>query len=322
MLAKKFKTSQMVARKAFERLQNEGLIETRHGSGTYIREQKPSVKSVAILNEVDISHPDISYFYTRIIQQLRLFFDHREIPAILYLGHNPPNSSLKIYPSAKDSLVKDIEKGMISGIISVSGPMTDEWQKPLIESGVPIVGFNPCFSFGIDFDAKGVIKKGIEILLMDGCRKPMIITSVKNYFDYFISIAEEKDLASKNMFPAPKNFPGNEIQGFGYSSVMEIFGRNLKPDGLLFIDDMIFKNAMLAILELGLKVPEELQIVTHSNRGSGMFIPFPVTFLEIDPDLIAEKYGLMLLDMLEGREMPRERLKMPFEVVTHNKFKI
>ena len=79
VLAKKFKTSPMVARKAFERLEKEGLLESRHGSGTYIREQMASGKSVAILNELDISCPDISYFYARIVQQLRLFFKKRNI---------------------------------------------------------------------------------------------------------------------------------------------------------------------------------------------------------------------------------------------------
>ena len=55
-------------------------------------------------------------------------------------------------------------------------------------------------------------------------------------------------------------------------------------------------------MQLGLK----LQIMTHSNKGSGIFIPFPVTLLEYDPDAIAEKFGLMLVNIINGKIQKRE----------------
>ena len=315
-LAKNCNASQTIARKAFERLENEGLLESRHGSGTYIRQQMKSGQSVAILNEIDISHHDTSYFYIRIVQQLRIFFVERKIPVKLYLGYQipgmPANANI-----ASDSLIKDIKKGVISGIISVAGFNTDEWKKPLIDSHLPLVGFD--FPNGIDLHRNQLIQRGVDILLQKGCKSPWIITNNENYFDHFISCIEKKRLVSKNIFPAIKPFSEFNINAFGYYSIIKIFGNSPKniPDGLLFTDDIIFKNAMMGILELGLKIPEKLKIVTHSNKGSGIFIPFPVTMLEYDPDFVAEKYGFMLINMLKGKDLPPGKITVVYKEVDY-----
>lgn len=319
-LADRFRTSQMAARKAFERLEKEGLLERRHGSGTYIREAGHSAKAVAIINEIDISHPNVSYFYSRIIQQLRLFFDRRGVPVRLYLGHSPqgrgfPDRSLL----AEGQLLRDLEKGLISGIIAITGPMTDEWEKPLTGSGLPAVGSNPCFVRGIDPDPKIFVEKGLEILLRGGSRKPFIICNQKDVFDFFLSTTKARKIPFPLRCPKPRRFPAHNIEGFGYSSIMGIFSGKRKdvPDGLLFTDDIIFKDALIGMLQIGLRIPERLRIVTHYNKGSGIFIPFPATLLVTDPDLIAKKYGEMLLDIVEGRRVPEVRLKIPFDVVAY-----
>lgn len=316
-LAKKFNTSQMVARKAFERLEKEGLLESRHGSGTYIKQQTASGKSVAILNEFDISHPETSYFYTRIVQQLRLFFEKRNIPVKLYLGYHSPRITVKKpeTPTASDKLIEDINKGVISGIISISGLNTDEWRKPLIASGLPLVGSESGFPNGIDFNRDEFIRMGLDILLGKGCKYPWIITNNESYFNCYLSTVKEKGLTSVPEKLILKGFPKQLPEYFEYSSIMELFApfAKNKLDGLLFTDDITFKNAMIGILELGLKVPERLQIVAHSNKGSGIFIPFPVTLLEYDPDIVAEKYGLMLVSMLNGKNMTPGRITVTFK---------
>jgi DNA-binding LacI/PurR family transcriptional regulator len=319
-LAKKFNTSQMVARKAFERLANEGLLESRHGSGTYIKKKTATVKSVAILNEADISHPDTSYFYTRTIQQLRLFFEKKKIPVKLYLGYQLPGELPLKGTHASDRFLEHIKQGVISGIIPLAGFSTDEWKKTLIDSHLPIVGADPVFPNGIDFDMNEFIKKGIDILLKKGCKAPWIITNSKSRFDLFVSVLKEKGILI-----APEMFSFNAVSGYipkhlGYTSIMEIFAPHSmkKPDGLLFTDDIIFKDAVMGILELGLKVPSELKIVTHANKGSGIFIPFPVTLFEYGPDAIAEKYGNMLVSMLDGKNLTPGRVTMRFEIVNHS----
>ena len=309
-LASKFSTSQTVAIKAFERLEKEGLLESRHGSGTFIRQQTEPGKSVAILNEIDISHPDTSYFYVRIVQQLRLFFRKRGIPVRLYLGHQIPGMSPN-KSFASDSLIEDMERGIISGIISLAGLNSDEWRRPLIDSGLPLAGSDMVFPNGINFDMDDFVRRGADILLGKGCKNPWIITDHEYWFNLFMSIIKGKGLSATPEKHFPKHFPKH----FGYSHIMELFEPSSKNklDGLLFTDDIIFKNAMMGILELGLKVPAKLKIVTHANKGSGMFIPFPATLLEYDPDLIAEKYGIMLLGMLNGKNLTPGRITAPLE---------
>jgi len=40
------------------------------------------------------------------------------------------------------------------------------------------------------------------------------------------------------------------------------------------LDDMIFEDVAKAILAARVTVPDQLAVVTHANRGSGMRLPF------------------------------------------------
>lgn len=59
-------------------------------------------------------------------------------------------------------------------------------------------------------------------------------------------------------------------------------GRAL-PDVLLFTDDHLAQGGLLALMARGLRVPEDVRVVTHANRGQGPFWIKPLTRLEMDP---------------------------------------
>ena len=44
----------------------------------------------------------------------------------------------------------------------------------------------------------------------------------------------------------------------------------------------------------GVRIPEDLLFVTHSNKGSGVFYPVPAVKVEFDPDRIIDAAGEML----------------------------
>lgn len=52
---------------------------------------------------------------------------------------------------------------------------------------------------------------------------------------------------------------------------------------LLFTDDYIAQGALLSILAHGLRIPEDLRVVSHANKGQGPVWLTPLTRLEMDP---------------------------------------
>ena len=55
------------------------------------------------------------------------------------------------------------------------------------------------------------------------------------------------------------------------------------PDLLFFTDDYLAQGALAALDAAGVRVPEDVRVVTHANRGLGPIWHKPLTRIEIDP---------------------------------------
>jgi DNA-binding LacI/PurR family transcriptional regulator len=79
-----------------------------------------------------------------------------------------------------------------------------------------------------------------------------------------------------------------------YSQIKELWSRSQRPRSIFFLDDVIADVALRAIMELDIKVPDELKIVTHANAGRNFYFPVPLTRIEFDPvDIMARTWGLL-----------------------------
>ena len=71
----------------------------------------------------------------------------------------------------------------------------------------------------------------------------------------------------------------------GYKQTVALLkkcGKNL-PGVILYTDDHIAQGGLLALMERGVRIPEDVKVVTHANRGFGPFWVKPLTRLEMDP---------------------------------------
>ncbi len=76
------------------------------------------------------------------------------------------------------------------------------------------------------------------------------------------------------------------------------------PDVFLFWDDFVAQGALTAFLERGLRMPNDVKVVTLSNRGLGPVYSESLTRLECDAAEIGEKVSAYALSLLaKGRPM-------------------
>lgn len=81
---------------------------------------------------------------------------------------------------------------------------------------------------------------------------------------------------------------------FGYDSVHALWRQAPRPDGLIVYTDVAARGAIMALLELSVRVPDELRLVLHRNRQVGLLCPFPASFVDVDVERIArELLGLV-----------------------------
>lgn len=85
-------------------------------------------------------------------------------------------------------------------------------------------------------------------------------------------------------------------------AAMEAFSRRLAkgrtwlPDVLYFSDDYTASGALKSLMSAGVRIPDDVRVITWSNRGNGPVFPFPVDYVQLDPRAdgrqVAELCGL------------------------------
>jgi len=78
------------------------------------------------------------------------------------------------------------------------------------------------------------------------------------------------------------------------------------PDVILFTDDYLAQGGFLSLLSCGVRIPEDVGVVSHANRGLGPVWLKPVTRLEMDPFAHGAEIARRTISFLQGGDFPRE----------------
>lgn len=330
-LAKRLGVSKAVISQVIVTLAKEGLVDRRHGVGVFVKQPSQAnhgdpterragrgtmarassgraasvERVVGVLIDPDISHPRTSYFHVKVAQLLRLFFEERGYSARLYAGHRQPGDGTPKLTC--DEFLADAREGKLCGVAAVCTIAHPDWIAPLEKQNVPVVGAHGTPQF-VHFDYAKMIREATLRLLARGRHNLAMIggadpTVVPGCLEAFRTTMVERGVAVVEQWvrcDLESNLPGA-----GWGQFREIWSaRPEKPDGLIVADDILFRDVLMAILELGVRVPADLQVITHANKGAETFYPFPVTLVQCDPQLFAEAVGAMLIGLMRGETVP------------------
>ena len=88
--------------------------------------------------------------------------------------------------------------------------------------------------------------------------------------------------------------------------------RTHPPDVILFDDDYLAAGGVSAILEAGLRIPEDIRVVAHSNRGNELALVQSLARIESDPVANANLVADYVMAVLAGRRAAVPRPKTRF----------
>lgn len=75
------------------------------------------------------------------------------------------------------------------------------------------------------------------------------------------------------------------VEEAGLAAMAKYLGRGrARPDLIYFADDYIGRGGLMALAWAGVRVPEDVQVITHANRGNRVAFPKALTRMEVDPD--------------------------------------
>ena len=318
-IAKRFGVSSPSVRESLSVLEAEGLIERRTGSGTYVRDLT-KVQHVGVLVEEDISDPQTSYFYRRAPQQVVRFLRENQTAARLYAGHLRPRDAVRRRLTCTEFL-EAIESRRLSGVVAFTPDQTfPQWYGALEKQRVPVVGPSEKCTRRVIWDSTALVRTGVDYLLGHGRRRIALMEyrwpadRQAGFVENFRATLGAAGVAVNERWIRRSRIPCAPEAGWEEFRAIWAEGRE-KPDGLLICNDNLFPGAVMAILQLGIRVPEDLLVVTHFNHGSGMVCPFPVVKLEFDPDGYARTAGATLLKLMRHEPVPEAPVLLPHELV-------
>ncbi|MBI4910357.1 MAG: LacI family DNA-binding transcriptional regulator [Acidobacteria bacterium] len=207
-------------------------------------------------------------------------------------------------------------------VISPVGAMEAQQEYAyLLESTVPSVMVGrgkPAFAanfFGSDGIAIG--RAATEHLIQQGCRRVAHIQGPPQAGSMQRRAGFEQAMAASKR-KTPHGYiagPAGSIEA-GYLSMRTLLSAHVAPDGVFCHNDLAAAGALKAILEAGLRVPDEIALVGVGNLIFSDLLRVPLTTIEQHPVAMGERAAEFLVGLVEER-LPRRIVQefVPFELV-------
>jgi DNA-binding LacI/PurR family transcriptional regulator len=316
-LAARFRVSVRTIREALSALAQEGLLERRHGSGTYVADGRPP-QHIGLWYGFDPQYPRSNYAQC-MLGQLHSYLRQQ--------GQQVKTYSVCVASddfsgdAAHKELLEDLTEHRVSAIGIVQGTFSSQALKLTKDTGVPVVWNDavPSVQYAAGADGPGMITDGTRYLIERGCRKIAMMLwmgreptpSVRTIIDLFRQTLTAHGLEFRREWVRGDLHP--TLTGAGYDEFREIWTYSAdKPDGLLVTDDVLFQDVVTAILELGIRVPDQLRVVAHANEGMVTCPFFPAARIVFDPAEQAHAMGELLVKLARKQPIENPQVNVSF----------
>lgn len=298
-LAKRFGVSMVTIRNATQALEQIGLVKRVSGRGVYVRDARHSQCIALVFGEVAV-HPQPLHFILRQSALLQVFLSRKgwQLSSFLRIREGYGTDGL-------GGLRGEMMGGRVGVLLWNDGAIPKELLNLASEFDVQVLDATDAFAIP---DYPGMTEIAIRHLLKNGCRRIGLLAGSDKVMDvrrHFIDLLEGSGLEANEEW-IQLTFRAHD-QDAGANYIRRIWGAaSQHPDGLVVLDDVLFRSAARCILELGVEVPAKLKIVTHSNTEDGFLNPFPAARLEISVENSAKASADTVLDFLSKKPVVRK----------------
>lgn len=281
-----------------KQLETQNVIYRRQGSGIFVSPRLHQ-KCVGLVCEPAFFSAGISPFWQELIECARRRAEENGESFRFYLALRSSNGLLPL----PDDLLDDISSQRLHGVLFLGN--NDAAQEELEARGVPCVVFAGRGRYGVEIDTEQLIGLAANHLFGLGCCRPALLCHWETRMDPPLIGEETREMATLRRLLEGRGLQydvrlmwdartlGSRFaaipethQEQGYQAVMHLFDGSIPPpDSLLSMDDMMTRGALAGLARLGLTPGQDVQVVSHCNRGSRVLSGEDenISFVEIDP---------------------------------------
>ena len=307
-LAQEFQTSPHTLQRAMDHLRRDGFLSVVPRKATYVAKYLPNRFHFAM---VFASRPSNHREWNRFFQTLASVTAHydgsdaepRRISVHVGVANHADNREMKV-------LLHAINTQSLAGLIFPEEPfLSGLAETPLItRRGIPRVAFRirpiepdtAAVTFGGAF-----LTKALDHLAARGCRRIALLGNLGNIG----SVPSEEFMTAavrdRGMIIRPHWFlllPADRPESARRVAHLLLHeGQHERPDGLLITDDNLAEHAQMGIVESGIRVGDELQLVLHANFPCAVPNVLPARRLGYDTRAALEVCLELLEEVRQGK---------------------
>jgi DNA-binding LacI/PurR family transcriptional regulator len=320
-LAAAYPYSRMTVFKAVQELVGVGCLRVERGVGTFVVRARRTGCIGFVISD-DVFYPERSPVAGMMLRSSRDYFERAGFSLKLYVESPWAGPG---QPVSVPGLGDDLQQAQLKGLLTAGANLPVHlgawplWQ----EAAVPHVDVSShrVTAHRVDFDYDGMMAQALDYLVGDGRRHVALIGVWHKR-----GVADAQAMAASRgvtIVPAacPADTDSGSAEAVGYAAMQSALTAPAMPDSVLICDDIMAKGAIQAVLQAGISVPEQLRVVSHANKDSGVFYPVEVVRLEFDIDEVVRAAGDRLLDLIAtpGLSVPapcvRASLRLPLAAV-------
>lgn len=320
-IAEEYQVSRQTVRQALAVLSSEGLIEKRQGSGSHILRAAPDAapprRSIAVITTY-IS----DYIFPSVLREVETVLSQNDCTPSLFATKNQVSNERRILTNL---LSQPVDGVLVEATKSaLPNPNLDLYQR-LMDRGVPLVFFHGCYPnlpgahFVMDDNFEGgcqlvryLVKKGYTRI--GGVFKSDDIQGHGRYAGY-ASALQESGLALKDQNVYWYNTETRSGLMAGDETLIRSFFQEAlgSVDSLVCYNDEIANFLVLQLQKRGLRVPEDVAIVSFDNSRYSELSPVPLTSLSHGGENVGRTAAEMLLRQMNGGYC--QSVRLPWQLV-------
>jgi GntR family transcriptional regulator of arabinose operon len=306
-VADKFNFSRDTVRRALEELEKEKVVSRKRGKGTFFKDIKNEVKEkrVAVITTY-LSN----YIFPNIISGIEEVVSSKHYTLNLANTDNDPNKERKHLRKVIDNEVDGL---IIEPTKSAVDTHNMDLYRELKAKNIPFVMLNAYYrelnpSYAIVNDYKGG-HKATQYLLQLGHKNIAGIFKEDDLQGIFRMKGFKKALSDYGIDPEKADigtYITSQISSYPYHCMNKMLSKSDKPTAVVCYNDEIAVDVVKAILDNGLKVPEDISVVSFDDSILATATNIKLTTIRHPKEELGRHAARLLFNMLEiGVEKPR-----------------
>ncbi|MGI5922463.1 MAG: GntR family transcriptional regulator [Lentisphaeria bacterium] len=272
-LAQLWGTNFFSVKLATDALQEAGLLSKHQGRGMFVEQpQADAISQVGIYLSGTPQNRQNFIAFTTMCDLLCERLDECGIDYVIWRDHRPAAEHVTAPPTMRQAITRK----RVQAVCGINVRRYDmRWFGALPIRKVfftadrfPTPGFN---DMAAELSARK--RRRVAIISPEGqdCKWSFVVEGFKNAG---LRIPPRR----QRIFPETAYLEHNWGE-LGYHAAMELLTASPRPDALIVYPDNAVPGVIQAILQLGLRVPEELQTIFHRNHELPYFCPFPSMYI-------------------------------------------